>query len=294
MTLKHLRIFVNVYREGSVTGAAGKLGMAQPAVSLAIRELEKHYETKLFEKSGRGIRPTEAAQHLYGSAARLVSLEQEIDRDMKNWNTGGKLRIGSSISIGSCVLPQLLIRFSKKYPDLDVHVKINSSDIIEADILENELDFALIEGRIHSDRIRSEVFMDDELIPVCSRFHPLAGATDVEIDRLRGEPFLMREKNSGTRELAESNFAVKGLYISPVWESTSTAALINAVSVGLGISVLPKRMLEKQLRLHQIGSFSIRGMDLGRPYYLICHENKFISPVMEDFFRMAREQGKDE
>lgn len=113
MTLKHLRIFVTVYQEESITHAAQKLGMTQPATSLAIRELEEYYQTKLFERSGRGIRITEAATHLYSNAARLMSLYEEMNQEMKNWNTNGKLRIGSSISIGSCILPQLMSRFQK-------------------------------------------------------------------------------------------------------------------------------------------------------------------------------------
>lgn len=290
MTLRHIRIFVEVYEEKSITGAARRLEMAQPAVSLAVREMETHYGTKLFERSGRGIRPTEAAAHLYEDAARLISLYEEMDRKMKNWDRAGELRIGSSISIGSCILPRLVRDFSRNYPDLDVFVRINSSDIIEQDILSDRLDFGLIEGRIHSEKIHARVFMDDELIPVCSRFHPLADRKDVPLEALAGERFLMREKNSGTRELAESNFAVKGFHIRPVWESSSTAALISAVSEGLGISVLPKRMLEKELRSRRICSFSIRDLDLARPYFIIYHENKYISPVMEDFFRMAMER----
>lgn len=287
MTIKHIRIFVTVYQEESITRAAEQLGMTQPATSLAIRELETHYQTKLFERSGRGIRITPAGQQLYTNAARLLSLYNEMDQEMKNWNTSGKLRIGSSISIGSCIMPQLISRFSKQYPELEVYVKVDSSDVIEQNVLENKLDFALIEGAVHSDKLKSIVFLDDELIPICSRFHPLAGADDVEPEELKNEHFLMREPNSGTRQLADSNLALKSFHIEPLWESTSTSALINAVSAGLGISILPKRMLEKQLRMHQVFRFSIKGLDLKRHYSLIYHENKFISPTMQIFFDMT-------
>lgn len=289
MTLKHIRIFVTVYQEESITRAAEKLHMTQPATSLAIREMEEYYHTKLFERSGRGIRVTSAGTRLYPSAARLLSLYDEMDAEMKNWDTSGRLRIGSSISIGSCILPQLINRFSKKYPELELYVKVDSSDVIEQNILENHLDFALIEGSVHSEKLNSSVFLDDELVPVCSRFHPLAGAEDIELDSLKKEHFLMREPNSGTRQLADSSFALKNFQIKPAWESTSTAALINAVSIGLGISILPKRMLEKQLRMHQIASFTIRDLDLKRHYSLIYHENKFVSPTMQEFFDMLED-----
>lgn len=280
---------MSVYQEESITRAAEKLHMTQPATSLAIREMEEYYHTKLFERSGRGIRVTSAGTRLYPSAARLLSLYDEMDAEMKNWDTSGRLRIGSSISIGSCILPQLINRFSKKYPELELYVKVDSSDVIEQNILENHLDFALIEGSVHSEKLKSSVFLDDELVPVCSRFHPLAGAEDIELDSLKKEHFLMREPNSGTRQLADSSFALKNFQIKPTWESTSTAALINAVSIGLGISILPKRMLEKQLRMHQIALFTIRDLDLKRHYSLIYHENKFVSPTMQEFFDMLED-----
>ena len=280
---------MTVYQEESITRAAEKLHMTQPATSLAIREMEEYYHTKLFERSGRGIRVTSAGTRLYPSAARLLSLYDEMDAEMKNWDTSGRLRNGSSISIGSCILPQLINRFSKKYPELELYVKVDSSDVIEQNILENHLDFALIEGSVHSEKLNSSVFLDDELVPVCSRFHPLAGAEDIELDSLKKEHFLMREPNSGTRQLADSSFALKNFQIKPTWESTSTAALINAVSIGLGISILPKRMLEKQLRMHQIASFTIRDLDLKRHYSLIYHENKFVSPTMQEFFDMLED-----
>ena len=280
---------MTVYQEESITRAAETLHMTQPATSLAIREMEEYYHTKLFERSGRGIRVTSAGTRLYPSAARLLSLYDEMDAEMKNWDTSGRLRIGSSISIGSCILPQLINRFSKKYPELELYVKVDSSDVIEQNILENHLDFALIEGSVHSEKLKSSVFLDDELVPVCSRFHPLAGAEDIELDSLKKEHFLMREPNSGTRQLADSSFALKNFQIKPTWESTSTAALINAVSIGLGISILPKRMLEKQLRMHQIASFTIRDLDLKRHYSLIYHENKFVSPTMQEFFDMLED-----
>ena len=280
---------MTVYQEESITRAAEKLHMTQPATSLAIREMEEYYHTKLFERSGRGIRVTSAGTRLYPSAARLLSLYDEMDAEMKNWDTSGNLRIGSSISIGSCILPQLINRFSKKYPELELYVKVDSSDVIEQNILENHLDFALIEGSVHSEKLNSSVFLDDELVPVCSRFHPLAGAEDIELDSLKKEHFLMREPNSGTRQLADSSFALKNFQIKPTWESTSTAALINAVSIGLGISILPKRMLEKQLRMHQIASFTIHDLDLKRHYSLIYHENKFVSPTMQEFFDMLED-----
>ena len=292
MNLKHIKVFVNVFQEKSVTRAAKRLGLTQPATSLAVRELEEYYGTKLFEKDGRGIRPTDAAVHFYPEASRLISLYDEMDAGMKNWNVEGRIKLGSSISIGSCILPGLIKKFNYKYRDLKIQVTIDSSDVIQNKIIENQLDFALIEGNVHSEKIVCEKFMQDELVPICSRFHKFAGREDVEISELLNEKFLMREPNSGTRQQAESCFKMNGIFIEPIWESTSTAALINAVAEDIGISVLPKRMLDYQIKMNKIFTFSIKGINLKRDYNIIYHENKFLNDTMKDFINMIKEDGE--
>ncbi|MCR5624823.1 MAG: LysR family transcriptional regulator [Lachnospiraceae bacterium] len=288
MNIKHIRVFINVYNEKSITRAAEKLKLTQPATSLAIKELEEYYNMKFFERSGRGIRATEAAEHFYPEAARIISLFDEMDDNMKNWNVAGRLRIGASISIGSCILPSFIKEFRRMYKDLDVYVSIDSSDEIQNRVLENKLDFALIEGNIHSNKIKSQKFMEDELVPICSRFHKFAGKEDVDLQEVKNEIFLTREKNSGTRQQVESFFSTNGVMLEPKWDSTSTAAIINAVSEDIGISVLPKRMLDYHIKQHKIYTFSIKGIKMTRDYNIIYHENKFITQPMKDFFEMVQ------
>ena len=160
--------------------------------------------------------------------------------------------------------------------------------MIEKGVVENNLDFALIEGNVHSEKLVSEVILDDELIPICSMNHPLAGKVNVEISELIHEDFLMREPESGTRQLAQSVFAMQSFEIKPKWESTSTAALINAVAEGIGISVLPKRMIEEQLETGKVASFQIEGINLKRNYKLIYHKHKYISESIFELFGMIR------
>ncbi len=287
MTLKHLRIFVMVYQEKSITHAAQRLSMTQPAVSLAVKELEQYYDTKLFERYGRSIRSTEVGKKLYEYASRLVELYEEMDYEIKNWNQVGKLRIGSSISIGVCLMPEYMKKFSKLFPEADMKLMIDSSDVIETMVLENRLDFALIEGNIHSNKIVKIKFLDDELLPICGRFHSFANRGEaITIKELQEQKFLLRESNSGTREFVESSFARHGFHVLPIWESTSTTALLNGVIAEIGISVLPKRMLESQIRHHQVVPFQIEGIDFKRQYSIIYHENKYISPLMQEFFTM--------
>ena len=109
LTLRHMKIFTTVYRCGSVTRAAQELHLAQPSLSVAIRELEEHYGVRLFERTGRAISPTQAAGALYGYASHIVSLFDDMEKQMRNWDTLGVLRLGASVTIGTHILPDLIL-----------------------------------------------------------------------------------------------------------------------------------------------------------------------------------------
>ena len=184
MTLRHLHIFVSVYEHKSITKAANTLHIAQPSVSLAIKELGEYYGVQLFDRIGRGITPTEAAKHLYGYAIHIVSLFNEMEQHIKNWDNIGTLRIGASITIGTHILPELIKEYQKHNPDLRLEVIVNKSSAIEQHILDNKID------------------------------------------------------------------------IHPLWESSSTQAIVQGVAMGLGVSVLPEMMIKKDILEHRVSYLS--------------------------------------
>lgn len=288
LSIRNLKVFATVCQEKNMTKAAKQLDISQPAASLAVREMEEYTGTTLFERDGRGMRLTKAARHFYPMVQQLLKLYGEMENEMMKWSSTSSVHIGSSISIGACILPSVIRKYNQNYPEIEVKVSINSSDIIEQAILNGDLDIALIEGSIHSDKIVSECFLKDELVAICGMFHPLAGKKQVPIDRLQNEKFLFREKNSGTRELIETVFSQKDFFFEPMWESTSTTALINAVAQGIGISILPKKMLQDQLDNHKVYSFSIEGIDLSRNYYVIYQKKRLMTVPVEHFLSMVR------
>ena len=110
MTLRHMRVFVSVFRQGSITRAAEELHLTQPAVSLSVKELENYYGIKLFERYGRRIFPTEGAKIFYGYAVHIISLFDEMETRVRSWDERGILRVGASITVGTFILPQLAAR----------------------------------------------------------------------------------------------------------------------------------------------------------------------------------------
>src|SRR5665647_211455 len=220
LTLRHLKIFVMVCEMNSITKAAEKCYLAQPAVSRAIKELEDHYEIKLFDRISRRLYLTEAGKNLLSYARPIVDLFDEMETKIRSQGITGKLRIGASITIGSHFMPEYVREFKVKYPQTPVFVTIDSSENIEKKILANELDFALIEGIAHLDSIQSETYMDDELVAICGPNHAFCSGGLITLDQFLAEPFLLRENGSGTRELFDHILAAHNLFILPMWEST--------------------------------------------------------------------------
>lgn len=289
MTLRHIKIFVVVCQEKSITQASKKLYISQPAISTAIKEMEHHYGVKLFDRISKKIYLTEVGKSVLNYAIHITSLFNELETTIRNSDTIGTLRIGSSITIGTHLMPNYITRFSSKYPQMQTYVTINNSDIIEQLVLDNRLDFALIEGMVHSENFISKSFLNDELVVVCGLHNPLSLIELVSIKDLETQNFLMREKNSGTRELADSALLLHGFSMIPLWESASTEAIINGVSNEIGISILPLRLVQNFLEDGKIRKLNVVDLNLKRQFHIIYHKNKFLTPASIEFLKLCNE-----
>lgn len=290
MTVRHLKVFLTVCECRSITAAARKLYVSQPAVSLAIRELEDEFQVKLFDRISKKLYLTEPGNQLLEQAPYLVGLYDTMESGMKNWEQGGLLRVGSSITIGNRFLPSFVLEFRALHPRIRVKVFVNSSETIEKMVVESELDIALIEGIPHHKKIVSTVFMEDELIAICANTHLLATSDTITIEQLVESDLLLREKNSGTRELFDNTLYLYGKIVEPVWESVSTQALIRAVAAGIGVSVLPYSLVQEELNTGKIRRLSVDGIEFKRHDYIIYHEDKFLTRPMRDFIGLCLKQ----
>ena len=141
MTIRHIRVFLAVCESGcNMTRAAEMLHMTQPAVSLAIRELEQYYGVLLFDRIGRRLQITEAGRHLLRYAVHICVQFDEMETELRDWDTFGILRVGASITVGSQFLPKYVKAFSGIRPQTEVRAVVEPSDRLEKKILENELD----------------------------------------------------------------------------------------------------------------------------------------------------------
>ena len=289
MTIRHIRIFLSVCDHGcNTTHAAETLHMAQPAVSLAIRELEQYYGVRLFDRIGRRLVLTETGRRFLAYGRRITGLVDDMDRELRNWDQLGLLRVGASITIGAQFLPSYVRTFLQLNPGVEIRVEVASSDRLEEGLMDNSLDFALMEGAPRGDCIRSLADLEDRLAVTCPRDGPFCQGQVLTLEEFRAQRFLLRERGSGTREEFERTVAAAGLTVEPVWEAMSTTALVNGVICGLGIAVLPYRMVLGPLERGLVVSVGVEGLDFRRQFRIAWHKDKYLTPLAGSFIDLCR------
>lgn len=294
MTLRHMMIFRSVCDAGfNSTKAAEALHMTQPAVSLAIKELEQYYGVRLFDRIGRRLQITDAGKHFLQYALHITDLFSDMETGLRDWDSKGILRVGASITIGSQFLPHYVKAFSDICPHIDVRVVVEQSDRLEKKLLANELDFALIEGIAHDPNIVSEAYMEDHLSVVCAADKGWKQGQVISVEEFKQQRFLLREPGSGTREVFDWVMAQAGISVTPAWEAMSTTALVNAVISGLGIAVLPHRMILPSLSHGQIATVGVQGIRFRRNFYIIHHKDKFLTDSAQKFITLCKDFAAD-
>ncbi len=290
MTLRHMIIFRTVAEKGcNTTKAAETLHMTQPAVSLAIKELEQYYDVHLFDRFGRRLQITDAGRHFLQYAIHISDLFKDMEEVLHDEGLGGTLRIGAGITIGSQFLPGYIQAFSSICPGIEAKVYVEQSEKLEQRILANELDCALVEGIPSDSKIISEAYMQDYLVVAASSKAGFKQGQIISKEEFKKQRFLLREPGSGTRDIFDQVMATADIHISPCWEAESTSALINAVIAGLGIAILPHRMVAPSLKKGLITTVSVDGLSFERNYYIIYHKDKFLTPGAKKFISLCKE-----
>ena len=274
--MRHLELFSAVCSCGGVSAAARELGVSQPSVSQAVRDLEERIGTALFDRVSRRMDVTDAGRRLLDHAREVLDDLDELERAM---GEGGAsvLRLASSITCGTCHLPRLLSELREREGGVEVRVRVEDSGSVERAVLANDVDLGLVEGLVHSDEVVAEPFARDELVVVGP---PGRAGRRLGVGDLVREPLVLRERGSGVRELLEAALTAHGLAVDPVWESVSTEAIRSAVEAGLGLSVLPADLVARDVAEGRLARLEVDGLELARDLLVIRHRRKAVSPAM--------------
>lgn len=290
MTLRHLEIFVAVCTSGGVGAAARSLSISQPSVSQAVRDLEEHFGVRLFDRISRRMDLTYEGERLLGYARGVLDGMEELERGMTDGAGALKLRIASSITTGTCYLPDAVRSFTQAFPQAEVSVRIEDSESVERAVLANEADIGLIEGLVHHGEIEAVPFAQDELAIVAGPGDATSVGCVEDLGRL---PLILRERGSGVRELFDAALRERGVAVRPVWESVSTEAIKAAVGRGLGISVLPERLVCRELAEGELVRIKVPDLVLHRDLLLIRHRRKALSEAVRAFSNLMVHGGME-
>lgn len=283
MTIRHLQIFKAVAEAGKMGQAARQLYISQPTVSKAIGDLEKEYGVLLFDRLAQKLYITEAGTRLLRYARQLLALYDEMEADLHAAAGLQAIRVGATITVGSCVLPALIRRFEQEHPGVRVQVEVESARRIEQKILNSELDLAVSEGEPESGELLAVPVIRDELVLISNPAHPLAGRETVPPAALNGEPFVLREEGSGTRAGLDRFLQDNGLQVYPKWTCQSFDAVLRAVEEGQGLSAVSRRWADPLIAQERLCRLNLEGPPLIRNFQLIRHRGKQLTPAMEAF-----------
>ncbi|MFZ7102632.1 MAG: selenium metabolism-associated LysR family transcriptional regulator [Peptococcaceae bacterium] len=289
MNRHHLELYKVVAEKKSFSQASEILHISQPAISQQIQFLEEHLGVKLFNRTTRKVSLTEEGKILYQYAIQICNLFAEAEKTLSEFSriVKGSLAIGASQTIGEYFLPKFIGGFKGLYPQVQISINVFNTQHIIKDVIDQTLDLGLIEGEVENDNLIIIPFMDDELLVIVNPNHPLAQQKSISFEQLTCFPFVLREKGSGTRQIMESAFEKAGLdteSISVILELGSTEAVKSAVEANLGISILSKRTIQKEIEYKILKALPIEGLKILRKFYVISNSKRHNTTAMEHFF----------
>ena len=283
MTRKHFTIFAEVCRFLNFSQAAEALNTTQPAVSLAVKELESHYGVALFERMNRRVYLTPAGEALLATAQDVLRGFQEAEETLGQGRPLA-LRVGANVSFGEAGLAQVLGRFRQEHPQVRLRALVANSDKIQSLLAENQLDVGIVDGLGVSERLRAQPLYQEDLVLAAAPGRFPAPAT---VEELAALPLLLREPGSGLRSSVDRVFSQQALAPQPLLESTSTAALAQAAKAGLGVAILPEALAQRESGL-QVGT--VPEVRFFRQFACALHRQKAPSPALEAFLALLRDQ----
>jgi DNA-binding transcriptional LysR family regulator len=292
MADRRLQVFHTVARLLSFTKAAESLHMTQPAVTFQVRQLEEYFNTRLFDRTHNRISLTEAGKRVYEYADEIFDLYAKMEnavRDMTG-EISGVLIIGASTTIAEYMLPSLLGDFKRKYPEINVHLKVSNSDGIVSMVENNDIDLGVVEAPVMNKNLVVENCRNDSLVAIVPPQHVLAGKQSVKLAELMEHAYIAREEGSGTREVIQeylTNAGFKPADVNIAMELGSPEAIKGAVEAGMGVSIVSEVTIHKELQLGTLVALELQP-PLERPFSFVHQKQKFRQRAMDELLEFAR------
>jgi len=285
-----LEVFVTVVEKGNFTRAAEELLMTQPAVSQYIRTLERSLGTRLLDRSNKYVRLNKAGEIVYHHAKEILGLYTRMNAlvDDVMHRASGDLSIGSSYTFGEYLLPRMIASLRQQYPLIRPTITIGNTAEVAEMILRHEADIGIVEGDYQDERLHIEAFAEDEMVIVVPRGQRYEQLSEIPLAELQTETWIVREQGSGTREATERMFAASGFHPRQVVEFGSTQLIKESVEAGLGVTLLSRFVVRKELQLGTLHMLKPDGRPVIRRFSLILQKTPYHTKAVEVFLELLR------
>lgn len=283
-----LNTFITLSKTKSYTKASKILNITQPAVSQHIKYLEDYYDVDFIEKNSRELKLTEEGEILLKYAEQIELIYASIENRLQNKSAIIKTySIGASMTIGGYVLPPILGEYKKIYPNIDILLNVNNTEEILKSLVKGSIDFGLVEGAFNKNKFKYKKFKDDNLVLAISPENKKSCRKEICIDEMFSENLILREKGSGTRELTEEKFKAVGIDLSSfkgIMEIGSISAIKSLVENNMGLSIISKETIKKELKSGAIKTLKVKDLTFNREFnFVYLKGNSF----MDEFIKFC-------
>lgn len=287
--IPHLETFSKAAELSSFTAAARELGLTQAAVSQRILALESELDVSLFDRTGGRVILTDLGRKLYDYAQRILELHRLAREELTGQKTvlSGELLLAASSIPGEHFLPAILSRFYKKYPEIRVRVEVADSDKVLEQIQKSQIPLGFVGRKSEESSLEFHPFGTDEMVVAVPRNHPWYEMQRVSLPQFQKEPLIVREVGSGTRWCLEQALSQVGSSLERMnitLELGSNEAIKEAISQGLGVSVLSHHAIQKELESGQLHAVRVSRLKMERGFYIVTDPQRALPLIARTFW----------
>ncbi|MFV0275791.1 MAG: LysR substrate-binding domain-containing protein [Parahaliea sp.] len=292
-SLRQLEVFLATARHENVSRAARDLAMSQSAASGALKDLERQFDVRLFDRRGKRLQLSELGAQLLPRAQNLLSQARELEQVLSGEEVGGRLQVGATLTIGNYLAVLMIADFRRRHPGADVALSVANTETIALRVAGLELDMGLVEGEFNHPDLETRHWRADELQVFAAPGHPLAGGDGLTDSDLLGLPWIVREWGSGTRQAFDR--AMRGILteLNITMELPNTEAIKRAVEAGLGVGCLSRISLVEAFARGSLVPLPVPGRDFRRQLNIILHRDKFQSATLSRWLDLCQNRWSD-
>lgn len=286
-TLRQLEIFMATAKYQNVSMAAEALYMSQSAASAALSQIEKQFDIKLFERTGKSLKLSNQGHAVLDQAQQLMDQAARFEDLLSDNLNAGHIKVGASLTIGNYLGVKLYSEYLQNFPKAQTEFKISNSPDIVNKVVNYEIDVGLIEFESHHPDLELIPWRSDRLIACCAPHHPQAKKPELLDEDILANRWIIREAESGTRQTF--NQAMGGLIhrLNIYLELDHNEAIKRAVEAGLGLGCMSEIAVESNFKHGDLVPLHLKHRTLRRQFYFALNKHKQRSPAVQNWIELC-------